>query len=95
MKKYYYNSIQNIYPLSNNKFIFLDENNILFIAKIIAGNLLSCSTLLSFENIQFVILDLFNKENFFTISNSSKNQFFVLKYYIESQKNMYLILKEK
>ena len=96
MKKYYDNSIQNIYPLINNKFIYLDGNNKLFLTKIKIENLLQCSTLFSLENIQFVILDLFNKENFFTISNSTTREFFILQYYLtlENKNNMYLILKE-
>ena len=109
MKKFYDNSIQNIYPLINKKFIYLDGNNKLFIKKITIDELLRCSTLLSLDNIQLVILDTLNKENFFIISNSSKNQFFILKYYMneenkdyykiyensfENKNNMYLILKE-
>ena len=109
MRMHYDTYIKNIYPLNNNKIILLDEENKLIIAKITLDNDIDSSTLLSFENIQYIILDIFNKENFFTISNIDKNKFFILKYYmtdgekknkniyensIENKENMYLIIKE-
>ena len=101
--------IANMYPLNNNKFINLFYNNNLSINKIAIDDSLSTSTLLTFENVQYIILDESNKECFFTISNFEKNIFFILKYYInngnkninkiyknriENKDNMYLILKE-
>ena len=79
---YYDDFIKNIYPLNNNKFIYIDEKNKLYIKQITIGDSLDSTTLLSFENIQFVVKDLFNKENFFTISNMDESKFFILKYYI-------------
>ena len=106
---YYDVFIKNIYPLNNNKLIIINEKNKLTIAKIAVNDSLDSSTLLSFDNIQFVTLDIFNKENFFTISNIDKNKFFILKYYmtkgnknynkiyensLENKDNIYLIMKE-
>ena len=101
--------IKNIYPLNDNKIFILDEKNKLIIWKITIDNLLNCTTILSFKDIQFVIRDMFNQENFFTISNMDKSEFFTLKYYIndgnkndkkiyeksiENKDNMHLIIKE-
>ena len=108
IKMYYDYFIKNIYPLNNDKLILLDEKNKLTIAKITVDDLLNSSTLLSYENIQFAITDIFNKENFFTV-NTEKSKFFILKYNIldgnkndkkiyensrENVDNMYLIIKE-
>ena len=59
-------------------------------------------------NKDFVINDLFNKNNFFIIQNNEKDIYFILKYYInnenkdgsyenslENKNNMYLIIKER
>ena len=109
MNMLYYGFIANIYPLNNNKFINLFYNNNLSIHQITIDDSLSTSTLLTFGNVQYIILDESNKECFFTISNFEKNIFFILKYYInnenkninkiykdsiENKDNMYLILKE-
>ena len=106
---YYNDIITNIYPLNDNKIIILNDKNIITISKITIDNILYFSNILSFENIQYIIKDLFNGDNFFTISNVNKSKYFVLKYFmidgnknykniyensIENKNNMYLILKE-
>ena len=105
---YHDDFIKNIYPLNNDKLILLDEKNNLKIAKITIDDSLNFSASLSFKDIQFVIKDIFNKENYFTI-NTEKSKFFILKYNIldenknnhkiyenskENDNNMYLIIKE-
>ena len=65
--------IKNIYPLNNDKLILLDEKNNLKIAKITIDDSLNISASLSFEDIQFVIKDIFNKENYFTINTEKVN----------------------
>ena len=103
IKRYYNYFIKNIYPLSDNKLIYLDEKNILYIDQITIDNSLNSSALLSLENIQFSVIDIYNKENFFTISNMVENKFFILDYYMNDKNkidnktyeiNKYLILKE-
>ena len=108
-RMFYDNFINNIFPLKGNKYIYLDENNKLSIMKLTIEERLRSSDILSLQNIQFVILDIFNENCFFTISNFENSQFFILKYYmndgnptynifyqnsLENQDNMYLILKE-
>ena len=109
MRIWYDDFITNVYPLNNNKIILLNEKNKLSLAKINVDDTLDSSNLLSFENIQFAIPDIFSKENFFTITNIDKNKFFSLKYFMtygdknynkiyensqENKDNMYLIIKE-
>ena len=109
-RMYYNEFIRDIYPLNENKYLYLFENNKLCISSININNKINSSTELSFkDNINHVILDMNNKNNFFTISNSDKSPFFILKYYmkdkdqnkdidyessLENKENMYLILKE-
>ena len=109
-RMFYDDFIKDIYPLNDNKYIYIKKSNDISISDVeLKDNSLESSTLLSFKNIKFIILDIFNKDNFFAIENSEKGKFFILKYYIkdgnkntnknyenslENKNNMYLILKE-
>lgn len=107
-RMFYDDFIKDIYPLNENKYIYIDKSNNVCICNIkVNDDKLESSTFLTFKNIQFIISDVFNKESFFAIENLEK--FFILKYYIkdsiknnqkiyenslENKNDMHLILKE-
>ena len=81
-RMFYDDFIKDIYPLNENKYIYIDKSNNVCICNIkVNDDKLESSTFLTFKNIQFIISDVFNKESFFAIENLEK--FFILKYYIK------------
>jgi len=109
MSMFYDTFIKTIFPLKDNNYLYLDENNKLTISTIKIDEKLNSSTFISFQDINFVISDEYNKNNFFAISNSDKNPFFIIKYYMKDSKqdsdkdyqnnnenkdNMFLLFKE-
>jgi len=68
--------VRDIFPLKNDKFLSINENNILITWRINHNNIGS----LNFnKEVNFIAFDLFNKDNFFIIEN--KNEYFRIKYY--------------
>ena len=110
IRMFYDNFIKNIFPLKDNNYLYLDENNKLTISTIkIDDESLTSSSIESFKDINFVVSDVFDKNNFFVISNSDESSFFILKYYMKDSKqkndkdyqnsnenkdNMFLLFKE-
>ena len=110
MRMFYDGFIKDAYPLEGNKYMCLDDSNNLTINQIYLSNgSLDPLQIKRFNSINFVINDLFNKNNFFIIQNNEKDIYFILKYYINNEKNkdgsyenslenknnMYLIIKER
>lgn len=109
IRMFYDNFIKTIFPLKDNNYLYLDENNKLTISSIKIDEKLNSSSIISFQDINFVISDEYNKNNFFAISNSDKSSFFIIKYYMkdsrqdsdedyqnsnENKDNMFLLFKE-
>jgi len=90
---YYNNFIKDIYSLYQNKIIIIDEFNNLMIYNIEYDNNSFENTHLleKINNINYVIIDLFNKDKFFMFENI--NQVLSLKYFFD-QKNIYLLSKK-
>ena len=90
---YYDNFIKDIYTLYPNKIIIIDELNNLMIYSIEYDNISFENTHLieKIDNINYVIIDLFNKGKFFMLENI--NQVLSLKYYFD-QENIYLFSKK-
>ena len=90
---YYENFIKDIYSLHQSKIIIIDELNNLMIYNIEYDNNSFENTHLieKINNINYVIIDLFNKDKFFMIENF--NQVLSLKYFFD-QKNIYLFSKK-
>ena len=90
---YYDNFIKDIYSLYQNKIIIIDDLNNLMIYNIEYDNNSFENTHLieKINNINYVIIDLFNKDKFFMIENF--NQVLSLKYFFD-QKNIYLFSKK-
>ena len=89
---YYDNFIKDIYSLYQNKIIIIDELNNLMIYNIeYDNNSFETHLIEKINNINYVIIDLFNKDKFFMIENF--NQVISLKYFFD-QKNIYLFSKK-
>jgi len=90
---YYDNFIKDIYSSYQNKIIIIDELNNLMIYNIECDNNSFENTHLieKINNINNVIIDLFNKDKFFMYENI--NQVLSLKYFFD-QKNIYLFSKK-
>ena len=78
--------VRDIYPLKNDKFLSINENNILILWKINEKNI---DSLLLIKQSNFIAFDLFNKDNFFIIKE--KNDDFRIKYY-DSNKHLISLL---
>ena len=110
IRMFYDNFIKTIFPLKDNNYLYLDESNKLTLSTIkIDDESLKSSSIISFKDINYVIPDYYNKNNFFAISNSDNSSFFILKYYMKDSKqdsdkdyqksnenkdNMFLLFKE-
>jgi len=68
--------VRDIFPLKNDKFLSINENNILIVWRINHNNIGSLNFI---KEVNFIAFDLFNKDNFFIIEN--KNEYFRIKYY--------------
>ena len=68
--------IRDIYPLKNDKFLSINENNILSLWKINENNIVSFGLI---KKANFIAFDLFNKDNCFIIEK--KKDDFRIKYY--------------
>ena len=79
--------IKDIYPLKDNKFISIDINNNLAIWEI---NGIYMDKIKEFNNINFVVLDLLEKNNFFMIKKN--NLELNIEYYNDSSKKISPIL---
>ena len=110
MRMFHDDFIKDAYPLEGNKYMYLDVSNNLTICQIdLSNDSFGSSEIKRFNSINFAINDVFNKNNFFIIQNNEKHIYFILKYYINNEKNkdgsyenslenknnMYLIIKER
>ena len=78
--------VRDIYPLKKDKFLSINENNIIILWKINKDNINSLGII---KQSNFITLDLFNKDNAFIIEKNNND--FRIKYY-EFNKHLILLL---